>query len=95
MKPLIILITSLLIVGCSDDSFEILGISMGELNTFSVKEGPREPQAFRQHLRQFYELDYPNAEFSFAGIAVIPKARLTDEGIEEGTEIKEDVIWES
>ena len=83
-------------VGCgkkSEGVNDFLGLKFGQMQTNPVKNGPREPPAFENSLREFYEINFPNQEFSFVGVAL---TKNTPEDIKEGLFYeKEGMIWAS
>jgi hypothetical protein len=84
----------MLLVGCGNNSQgvnEFLGLKFGTALTHPIKIGPREPPAFYGDLREFYEITFPNQEFSFVGVA-LTKNTADDE--KEGLFFeKEGMVW--
>lgn len=83
-------------VGCgkkSEGVNDFLGLKFGQAQINPVKIGPREPPAFWNDLREFYEINFPNQEFSFVGVAL---TKNTPEDIKEGLFFeKEGMVWAS
>ena len=70
---------------------EFLGLKFGVPLALKIKEGPREPPIFHAGLREFYEVDFPNMEFDFIGVAV---TKNTDKDKKEGVYFeRENIIW--
>ena len=70
---------------------EFLELKFGVPLALKIKEGPREPPIFHAGLREFYEVEFPNMEFDFIGVAV---TKNTDENKKEGISFKrENIIW--
>lgn len=84
----------MLLVGCGKNSEgidEFLGLKFGRTLTQPIKVGPREPPAFYGDLREFYEITFPNQEFSFVGVAL---TKNSAEDIKEGLVFeKEGLVW--
>jgi hypothetical protein len=65
----------LMLAGCDpglpkDGVGEVIGLKFGVPLAAKIKVGPREPPIFQNHLREFYEVEFPNTEFDFVGVAV-------------------------
>jgi len=70
---------------------EVIGLKFGVPLELKIREGPREPPIFNGDLREFYEVEFPNMEFDFVGVAV---TKNTDESRKEGFEFtREKIIW--
>lgn len=85
-----------LLVGCEyifpkDGVGEVIGLKFGVPLDLKIKEGPRGPPVFHGYLREFYEVDFPNMEFEFVGVAVTRNDEATrKEGI---FFVRENLIW--
>gem|GEM_PF-3455240 len=85
-----------LLVGCDlvrpkSGVGEVLGLKFGVPLNLKIKEGPRGPPAFYSALREFYEVEFPNMEFEFVGVAVTKNGEA---GRKEGFEfLQENLIW--
>lgn len=95
MKKLLVIIFCVqILVGCGKNNQgvgEFLGLKFGTELPHPIKVGPREPPAFYGDLREFYEITFPNQEFSFVGIAL---TKNTSEDEKEGLFFeKEGVVW--
>lgn len=95
IPPLLVFLTSILatIFSFSNeqrDSFTIIDITTGSNDLYPIIDGPREPPAFYQDLREFFEIDYPNAEFEKVFIA---RTGNHPEDLKEGYEFEEGYIW--
>lgn len=88
------ILLSIILGGCGKSGEgvnEFLGLKFGQAQTHPVKEGPREPPVFQNDLREFYEITFPNQEFSFVGVAL---TKNTPEDTKDGlTFEKEGIIW--
>ena len=70
---------------------EIIGLRFGTKMDQKIKEGPREPPIFQGDLREFYEIEFPNLEFDFVGVAVTKNSpEVEKEGIRFD---REKIIW--
>lgn len=94
LKLLITFLFCLLLGSCGSKKEgvgEFIGLKFGVEQTHPVKEGPRGPPVFNGDLREFYEINFPNQEFSFVGVAT---TKITPEDEKEGLKFtKEGVIW--
>jgi hypothetical protein len=93
--PLLVVFISILAIFFSfsneqRDSFTIIDITTGSNDLYPIIDGPREPPAFYPDLREFFEIDYPNAEFERVFIA---RTDNNPADLEEGYEFEEGYIW--
>ena len=92
---LIVLVISILAIFYSfydeqRESFAIIDITIGSNDLYPIIDGPREPPAFHPDLYEFFEIDYPNAEFEKVFIA---RTGNHPADLEEGYEFEEGYIW--
>ena len=68
-----------------------LGLTFGDKNTNPIKVGPRNPPFLAPTLSEFYEIDFPNLEFDFVGVAL---TKNSDSAKKAGiTFKKEGLVW--
>lgn len=95
-KLISILILSGFALSCGqkqDGVGEFLGLKFGVAQTHPVKDGPRDPPVFENDLGEFYEITFPNQEFSFVGVS-LTKNNPADE--KQGLSFnKEGMVWAS
>ena len=91
MKKILILFLIFQLFGCSQHQDKtLIGIETGNENIYKIKE-VRDPPVFHNELVQFAEIEYPNQEFDFVGIAYTSNDKKYDSS--EIKFSKENVIW--
>ena len=91
MKKILILIFIFNLFGCSQHQDKnLIGIETGKENIYKIKE-LRDPPAFHNELIQFAEIEYPNQDFDFVGIAFTSNDKKYDSN--EIKFSKENAIW--
>lgn len=65
----------LLLLGCEQPfqkhgAEDVLGLKFGVPLDLKIKKGPTEPPEYYRYLKEFYEVDLPNKEFDFVGVAI-------------------------
>ena len=95
IPPLFVLFISTLVIFSrfsneERDSFTLIDITTGSNDLYPIIDGPREPPVFYPDLREFFEIDYPNAEYEKVFIA---RTGNHPADVELGFEFEEGYIW--
>ncbi|MFY9327464.1 MAG: hypothetical protein WAO76_05515 [Georgfuchsia sp.] len=90
------IVVLLLLLGCSKQFHgegvgNVLGLKLGVPLDLKIKYGPTDPPDSYGYLKEFYEVDFPNKEFEFVGVAI---TKNSEKNLKAGLVFSEErLIW--